>query len=461
MRSPDLLAGSVPAILWSIPFAGMLLSVALGPSLAPGLWHRHTGKIALAWSLALGLPLALTLGAQPALALVARALLSDYLPFVILLACLFCVAGGIHLHLERRASPALNTLLLGAGALLAGLIGTAAATLVLARPLLQANRHRPHSAHVLVFLIYLAGNIGGALSPLGDPPLFVGFLHGVPFLWPLRALAQPMLLLGGWLLVIFILLDTWLWMRERPGPGAARPAAPAARPARRGTVRPGLNGLANLPLLALAVLTVFACGLWQAGPAFLLLGAPISLSALFQSVALIAIAVASLRLTAPEIRAANGFSWAPIVEVCKIFAGFFITLIPVISLLQAGASGSGAAPFAASGLAAAWGPGPLFFWATGILSAFLDNVPTYLIFFNMAGGDGARLALEHPHTLMAISCGAVFMGALTYVGNAPNLMVRAIAEERGAPLPGFFSYIAWAVLALGPGLVAIDWLYLR
>ena len=411
-------------LLWGAPFAGMLLSIALGPLIAPRAWHHHQGKIALAWALLVLVPLALVQGPAAAVHEAAHAVLAEYLPFVILLGTLYVVAGGIHVSIDAPRTPALNTALLAGGTLLASLIGTTGAAMLLIRPLLAANAHRRDAAHLVVFYLFLVANAGGALSPLGDPPLFVGFLQGVPFFWTTRHLAAPTALLCATLLVIFHLVERHRAGRE-PIAAAAAPAGPAAGLG----LRIRMRGLHNLVLLVLAALAVLSSGLWTAGRIPELLGVPLALPSLARDLALLAIAAASLILTGPSIRAANGFGWAPIAEVAKLFIGIFVTIGPVVAMLKQGEAG----PLGAIARLAESGGQPvpiLYFWLTGLLSAFLDNVPTYLVFFNLAGGDAAQLTGPLSRILAAVSCGAVYMGALTYIGNAPNLMVRAIAIER-------------------------------
>jgi Na+/H+ antiporter NhaD/arsenite permease-like protein len=345
--------------------------------------------------------------------------------------------------------PGLNTALLAIGAVLAGLMGTTGASMLLIRPLIRANDHRRHQAHVIVFFIFIVSNIGGVLTPLGDPPLFLGFLKGVDFTWPLVHLLAPTALLAGILLALFYALDRWYFRHDEPPTFDPTPDT-------RGIA---FDGAANFALLGAIVFFVLLSGVWPSPLGFDVLGARVGLPGLVRDLALIAIIFASLAITAPRVHTANQFGWGPMVEVAKLFAAIFVTIAPVIAMLQAGAEG----PFGGIVLAVTRADGTpdaaRYFWATGLLSSFLDNAPTYLVFFNTAGGDAQVLMTTHATALAAISAGAVFMGANTYIGNAPNLMVKAIAEDRGIKMPGFFGYMAWSCAVLLPLFAAVTVLF--
>ncbi|MEH3085858.1 MAG: sodium:proton antiporter [Xylophilus ampelinus] len=436
---------------WGLPFAGLLLSIALLPLAAPAFWHRHFGKVAAAWALLFLLPFAAVFGVAAASEQLVHALVAEYIPFILLLAALFTVAGGIHVRGNLHGGPGLNTGLLALGAALASAMGTTGAAMLLLRPLMRANDDRPYRTHVLVFFIFLVCNVGGALTPLGDPPLFLGFLKGVEFSWPARHLLGKTAFVAGALLVAFYLLDRWHFRREGVLPRDPTPD----------TGRIGIDGGINFLLLAGIVALVLMSGLWKSPVAFDVHGTAVGLPGLVRDLGLAAIALLSLRITPRGVHAANRFGWGPMAEVAKLFAGIFLTIIPVIAMLRAGAAG----PFGAVVAAVTrpdGAPDPaMYFWATGLLSAFLDNAPTYLVFFNTAGGDAAALMASGAATLAAISAGAVFMGAVTYIGNAPNLMVKAIAEERGVPMPGFFGYMAWSCGILLPLFLAVTFLWFR
>ncbi|MEO8135707.1 MAG: sodium:proton antiporter [Betaproteobacteria bacterium] len=440
----EALAGAQLSLVWGIPFAGLLLSIALVPMAHARFWHHHFGKISAAWTVALLVPLAWFFGAGTAWHETVHAILLEYVPFVIILYALYTIAGGICVHGHAAGTPARNTALLALGAALASLMGTTGASMLLIRPLLAGNEGRQHRVHVVVFFILLVGNIGGALSPLGDPPLFIGYLKGVEFFWTTHHLALPTISLCVVLLAAFFALDTLLARREPP------PAEPELT---RGPIR--LEGKYNLLLLAGVVGAVLLSGTWNPGIAFHIQGMPVELQNLVRDALLVGLALLSLAITPRAIRERNAFHWGPIVEIAKIFAAIFITIIPVIAMLKAGTDGA-LAPVVE--LVAAPDGTPrdtMYFWATGALSAFLDNAPTYLVFFNLAGGDPQALMGPFASTLTAISMAAVYFGALTYIGNAPNFMIKAIAEDRGIAMPSFFGYFAYASLMLSPLLAIV------
>jgi Na+/H+ antiporter NhaD/arsenite permease-like protein len=358
------------------------------------------------------------------------------------------VTGGLRLRTSGQGTPTFNTGILALGTALASWMGTTGAAMLLIRPLLRANAGRRYKVHVIVFFIFLVANIGGSLTPLGDPPLFLGFLKGVDFFWPTRMMFGPMMVMASILLVIFYVLDQILWRRE------ATPAAPAASDEPRFR----MEGTINLVLLAGVVLAVLMSGVWRPGVTITIYHVEVGVQHLTRDVLLLALAYASWRLTPQGTREANDFTWFPIIEVAKLFAGIFITIIPAIAILRAGTAGA-LAPVVGAVSRGGEPIDAMYFWATGILSSFLDNAPTYLVFFNTAGGDAAVLSGPMASTLLAISAGAVFMGANTYIGNAPNFMVRAIAEERGVPMPSFFGYMAWSCIFLMPLFGLITWLF--
>ena len=444
------LDGALLGLAWATPFAGILLSVALFPLAAPAFWHHHFGKVAAAWALAFLVPFALTFGLGLALYELLHTLLLEYLPFVILLLALFTVAGGIHVGGNLHGSPALNTGFLLLGTLLASWVGTTGAAMVLIRPLIRANDARRHNAHVMVFFIFLVANIGGALTPLGDPPLFLGFLKGVDFFWPTVHLLAPTGLVSTLLLAAFYLLDRHYYRLER-----GLPPIPDRTPDRPLAI----EGKVNLPLLAAVLGAVLLSGVWDPGVGVTLYHVTVELQNLARDLLLLGIAYLSWTLTGAEVRGRNHFTWAPIVEVAKLFAGIFVTIIPAIAILRAGAAG-----VAAPVVRLVSGPGgepveAMYFWLTGGLSSFLDNAPTYLVFFNLAGGDAATLMGPLAPTLAAISAGAVFMGANTYIGNAPNFMVYAIARERGVNMPSFFGYMIWSGAVLVPTFLIVGYVF--
>ncbi len=445
------LDGSRLSAWWGLPFAGILLSIALMPLLATRLWHHHYGKITAAWALAFLLPYAAVHGLGSAGQALVHVLFGEYLPFILLLTALFTVAGGIYIRGKLHGSPALNTLILLIGAVLASFMGTTGASMLMLRPLIRANDNRTQKAHVIVFFIFIVSNAGGALTPLGDPPLFLGFLQGVDFFWTVKMLYPHTLFLVGSLLVLFYLLDAWFYRREGVLPADPTPDTRAI----------GFDGASNFLLLLAIMGLVLMSGLWKSDVVFDIWGTPVGLPGLVRDAGLLAVTLASLRITPAQVHSDNEFSWAPMLEVAKLFAGIFVTIIPVIAMLKAGLAG----PFAGVVQLVTrpdGQPDPLmYFWATGLLSSFLDNAPTYLVFFNTAGGDASQLMTAMAPTLAAISAGAVFMGANSYIGNAPNLMVKAVAEDRGIRMPSFFGYMAWSGVVLIPLFIAMGLIWFR
>jgi len=449
------LDGSRFSAWWGLPFAGMLLSIAMLPLLTPIFWHHHFGKVAAGWSLAFLLPFAAVYGAGAMGAAFAHALLAEYLPFIILLTALFTAAGGIYIRGNLRGSPGLNTALMAIGAVLASFMGTTGASMLLIRPLIRANDDRKHCAHVVVFFIFIVSNAGGSLTPLGDPPLFLGFLKGIEFFWTMKHIFPQTLFLVGSLLAVFYALDTRMIRRE-----GVRPVDPTPTSG-RGAERLGLDGAVNLVPLLMIMGLVLTSGVWKPGVAFDVFGTEVPLQQLVRDGALLAVIALSLAITPQAVRAANQFSWAPMQEVAKLFIGIFLTMIPVLAMLKAGEQGAfsavARAVMAPDGQPLPWA----YFWFSGSLSSFLDNAPTYLVFFNLAGGDPAVLMSTLATTLAAISAGSVFMGANSYIGNAPNFMVKAIAEERGVAMPRFFGYMAWSSIVLIPLFVVMTLIWFR
>lgn len=440
------------SLLWVVPFVGLLASIALFPVLAPGVWHRHAGKIALGWAAAFAAPFAAVFGADAAATALVHAALFEYLPFAILLFALYTVAGGIGVFGNLHGSPHVNVALLAIGAVLASLMGTTGAAMVLVRPLIRANDARRHNVHVLVFFIFVVANAGGALTPLGDPPLFLGFLEGVAFFWTTTAMLWPTVTLVGALLVVFWIVDRHLYLRA----GEVRP--PSTDPTPDARLR--IEGWLNVALLFAIAGCVLVSGVWRPRVGFDVAGSTLELQDLLRDAVLVLIAAVSFAVTPRAIHAANGFNWGPMQEVAQLFAAIFVTIVPAIAILKAGTDGAAAGLVDAVTRADGSANVPMYFWLTGTLSAFLDNAPTYLVFFHVAGGD-ARALMAQRETLQAISGGAVFMGALTYLGNAPNFMVRAIAEDRGIGMPSFLGYMAWSVPILLPLFAILTIVYFR
>lgn len=444
--------GRALAAWWSVPFVGLLLSIAVLPLLAPRFWHHHFGKVSAGWALAFLLPFALVSGGHAAGSALLHAFLGEYLPFVLLLTALYTVSGGIFIRGNLHGSPALNTAVLAIGAGLASVMGTTGASMLMVRPLIRANDNRRHKAHVFVFFIFIVSNAGGSLTPLGDPPLFLGFLQGVDFFWTVRQIGPETLFLVGCLLAIFFALDSWYYHRREE----LLPLDPT--PDTRGI---GFDGARNFWLLAAVLGLVLLSGTWKPGIAFDVAGVSLGLPGVVRDAGLILVTLVSLKVTPAQVHQANQFSWAPMQEVAKLFAGIFLTIVPVIAMLRAGTDGPFGAVVAAVTRADGTPDPAMYFWASGALSSFLDNAPTYLVFFNTAGGDAQVLMTSLAPTLAAISAGSVFMGANSYIGNAPNLMVKAVAEDRGVTMPGFFGYMAWSGIVLLPLFAAMTFLFFR
>ncbi len=443
------LDGATLGLMWALPFAGILLSIALFPLLASHFWHSHFGKIAVFWALACAVPLWLVHGSRVAFDSIAHILLTDYLPFLIFVGALFIVAGGIHVRGSFVGRPVVNTAFLALGAVLANFMGTTGAAMLLIRPLIGANEQRKRKVHTFVFFIFLVANVGGSLTPLGDPPLFLGFLRGVDFFWTTSHLFAPWLMTTLVLLGLYYVLDAVLF-RKDVAEGFRAPDE---------TARFGIDGGINVLFLAMIVGAVLLAGFWRSGVTLHFASAHFSLEGLVRDAIFIAAAVLSLLLTTRETRAANRFTWEPIQEVAKLFFGIFICIVPVLEMLRAGSEGAFAPLVALVTYADGTFNNTVFFWLTGVLSGFLDNAPTYLAFFNLAGGDPAVLMGADAKTLMAISLGSVFMGAWTYIGNAPNFMVVSICKERQISMPSFFGYMIWSTVILVPVFMVMDLIF--
>lgn len=446
------LDGRAMGLAWCLPFAGLLLSIATGPVFYPHVWEHHYGKIAALWAALVIVPMLALFPFEQSAGALTFTMLGEYLPFIILIFALYAIAGGILVTGNIHGAPGTNTAILAIGAVLASFVGTTGASMIMIRPIIRANDDRVHNVHVVVFFIFIVSNCGGALTPLGDPPLFVGFLKGVDFFWTVKHIFPETLFLVGALLAIFYVLDSWYYHRRE------EVLAVDPTPDTRGI---GFDGAGNFWLLAAIVGLVLMSGFWKSPVSFNIMGTDVGLPGLLRDAGLIAVTLLSLKITADKVHQDNQFSWGPMAEVAKLFAGIFLTIIPVIAMLKAGVNGP-FGPVVAAVTRPDGSPDPaMYFWATGALSSFLDNAPTYLVFFNTAGGDPAVLMTTLAPTLAAISAGAVFMGANTYIGNAPNLMVKAIAEDRGVKMPSFFGYMAWSGAVLIPLFIAMTFIWFR
>lgn len=438
--------------IWScIPFACMLLSIALFPLMAPEFWHHHFGKISAFWAMAMSIPF-LMVHKNAALYEIVHILLADYVPFIILLWSLYTVSGGILLRGTLRGTPLVNTTMLIIGTLLASWMGTTGAAMLMIRPFLRANSNRKSRTFMVVFFIFLVANVGGSLTPLGDPPLFLGFLHGVPFFWTFHVFPH-MLMVTILLLTVYFIIDTYTFRKE--GPAMAEETS-AKKPLR-------LVGIHNFLFLVGIVGSVLMSGIVEWGE-INVFGVHRSVQDWVRDGLLILMGILSMLTTPLTVREDNDFTWFPIIEVAYLFIGIFITMIPCLLILKAGANGQLA--FLINAVKQ-----PLhYFWVTGALSGFLDNAPTYLTFFNTALGsfypslpesEAVPLLInEKTIYLEAISAGAVFFGACSYIGNAPNFMVRSIAEEAGTPMPSFFGYIfRYSILFLIPAFIVVTFIF--
>lgn len=434
-----------------IPFLGMLLSIALFPLLSPKFWHHHFGKVSAFWAVVISIPLLISYK-RTAFYEILHIVLADYVPFIILLGSLYTVSGGILIKGTLRGTPAVNTAMLTIGTLLASWMGTTGAAMLLIRPFLRANAHRKNRTFMVVFFIFLVANVGGALTPLGDPPLFLGFLRGVPFFWTFNLLPH-MLHASVIILAIYFVFDTYFYKKERT----------VAHPNNGSRESIKLEGSYNFIFLAGIIGTVLISGIARWGEVSIL-GIHRGLQDVVRDGLLVLMAVFSMVFTPTRLREANAFTWFPIKEVAILFIGIFLTMIPCLKILQAGTKGELA--FIISTVRE-----PVhYFWMTGLLSSFLDNAPTYLTFLSTAMGglypgvaDSQAVSMiikENPIYLTAISAGAVFFGAVTYIGNAPNFMVRSIAEESGTPMPSFFGYmLKYSIPILGAVFILITFVF--
>lgn len=433
-----------------IPFACMLLSIAFLPLIAPNLWHHHFGKISAFWAASFSIPF-VYFYKELAIYEIFHILLADYVPFIILLGALFTISGGILVKGSLRGTPLVNTCMILIGTILASWMGTTGAAMLLIRPFLRANEYRKNKTFMIVFFIFLVANIGGALTPLGDPPLFLGYLHGVDFFWTFNLLPH-MLTACVILFCIYYLLDRYHFKKENvsiPDDGEKKPLR--------------LVGVYNFLFLGGVICAVLISGMLDLKQVSTL-GIHRHLQDWIRDIILIGLAIASLLATPRQIREDNQFSWFPMIEVAYLFVGIFITMIPCLLLLKAGPNGAFA--FLINSVKA-----PVhYFWVTGILSAFLDNAPTYLTFFNTALGSFYAgmtenqavplLMTEKALYLKAISTGAVFFGAFSYIGNAPNFMVRSIAVEAGVNMPSFFGYILkYSIVFLLPVFMIVSFIF--
>lgn len=426
--------------LWAVPFLGIIFSMSFVPLLAPDFWKKNAKNVPFFWMALYLIGVAVNFSMKDLAESLIKPIIDDYIPFIILISTLFIVSGGIFVDFSRNADPMFNTLLLFAGSVIAGWLGTTGAAMLLIRPFLRANSERKYKTHLMMFFIFLVANIGGAATPLGDPPLFIGFLKGVDFFWFIKHLYP--VLFGTILVVctIFFVVDFLLFRSERRSDIEYEKVTFA------------VHGKSNLCLIALISLIVVFCNFKGE---FVVWGETVHYSSVLRNVLLISISVISMKITPDYVRKKNDFSFAPIREIAELFAGIFVTVTPIIAILHQGTSGEFKMIFdwiapAGEFIAARC------FWASGLLSSVLDNAPTFLIFFHLTSGEAETLMTAKAYLLRAISISTVFMGALTYLGNAPNLMVKSIALNYGVKVPSFIGYIGWSCAILLPVFIIIS-----
>lgn len=446
------LDGTVLTLWWAFPFAGVLLSLAIMPIIVGDFWHNHFGKVAAAWTLITLGTISYNFGLGAALHEVLLTYLHEFIPFIIFILSLYVICGGIKIDITTKPTPRFNTIFLTITTFIASWIGTTGAAMLFIRPFLHVNEHRPNKRHLVIFFIFLVCNIGGSLTAIGDPPLFLGFLNGIDFFWPTTNLFGPFLTMSLPLLVIFYFFDKHVFKKEQA-------SATPSKPKEKNPFIIQFEGRRNIILLFCAIAIIVLSGIWKSKEGFYIGEVLLTYPNVARDVILLLLTYISLHYGNKRVRSANHFTWGPFMEVFKIFAAIFITAAPVIAILKAGEEG------AFVGLVQLVNTGngfenDLYYWFTGGLSAFLDNAPTYLVFFNLAGGNATDLMGPLSHTLIAISCGSVFMGALTYIGNAPNFMVKAIAEQNRISMPSFFGYMLWSIVILVPLFILVDLLWI-
>lgn len=444
-------------LLLCIPFAGLLLSIAVMPLIKGEWWESHQPLVAGFWILLMLVPFAFVYGPHKAAETVLECTVNDYLTFIVLLFGLFCVSGNITMEGDFAGSPRINVGLLALGTLLASCIGTTGASMLMVRPVIKMNSWRKRKSHIMVFFIFMVSNMGGCLTPIGDPPLLMGFMRGVPFFWSMHLF--PVLIFNmAILLFVFYHLDKWAYRKD------------IARGRKPDISKPGtefsIDGLHNIVFLVMIVAAVILSGVLPGMSAFqdaagnvrgihIFGEVTLTFPAMIEIVLILFAAWLSFRTTKSEIRRRNHFTWGAIKEVAVLFIGIFITMQPALMLLKAVGPELGVTePFQ-------------MFWATGTLSSFLDNTPTYLVFLTTAGtlgftqGIATSLGTVPQKVLSAVSCGAVFMGANTYIGNAPNFMVKSISDENGVNMPSFFGYMLWSLVFLVPVFVIDTLVFFR
>lgn len=434
------------SIMWGIPCIGIIFSMSFIPLISAKFWNEYNKHVLIFWTTIYAVCAGFVFGATNTLQSIAEAIFSDYISFIIQISTLFIVSGGIFINLARKSTPLFNTVFLFGSSILAGWIGTTGTATLMIRPILRANSHRHYRVHLMVFFIFLVANIGGAFTPLGDPPLFVGFTNGIDFFWFVKHLYPYIFGTLFFLCGLFFVIDSSLLRKE-------------IREERFSEIVDDeppefvIKGKFNIVLLGLVLLTVMFC---NSDATFTVFHEKYHWSSVIRNIILVSISLISLKFTPKTIRERNHFSMAPIQEVAELFAGIFITATPIIEILHQGRQGS-----------LHW----IFeqithngefvlkkcFWISGLLSSILDNTPTFLIFFHLTSGNAQDLMTTHADLLTSFSIATVFMGALTYIGNAPNLMVRSISKNYGVKVPSFLEYMGWSFGILIPVFLVISY----
>lgn len=425
--------------LWSLPFVGILLTIALAPITIANLWHKYYGRIAFFWAGILGLALIISQGFGAFMHTLVETMGHHFVPFIIFLTALYITTSGVHIKIKADASPLLNTCFLCITGLMASVIGTTGAAMLFIAPFIHLNKERTHKIHLMIFYIFIVCNVGGGLTPIGDPPLFLGYLEGIDFFWPLIHMARPVLGILFSLLIIFYAIDFYYFKKE-----GLTHTTPLSK------VRVRIQQKKQFIVLS-AIITLIATNKWwDFGQNIHILGIPFQISAISRDLLLIVCAGISLLWRPIPIEKEPLLNWAPLKEVAKLFAVIFFTAAPVLAILKAGPAGAFAPLHEFLHHTNGMPKNDVYFWISGFLSSILDNAPTYLIFFHMAGGDPTTLMGPMATTLLAFSMGSVFMGAMTYIGNAPNFMVKSIAEMHEIQMPTFLGFMAWSVGILLP-----------
>ncbi|MDR1208187.1 MAG: sodium:proton antiporter [Holosporales bacterium] len=451
-----------------VPFAGVLLSIAIGPLLFPAIWHKYDNVILAAWTILSTWLCFHTMGKEPTGHLIAGIFLKEYVPLIVLIGTLYIISSGIGIRINRAGTTSVNVAIIATGEILSNLIGTTGTSMLLLRPLLDVNKTRKYKVHTLIFFIFLVSNIGGCLLPFGDPPLFLGYLKGVSFFWTAKHMFPMFLVISTILMFIYIVIDRYL-IRKETISDYTNSHNISFEKDRQHSVRltpVQITGYFNIALMVLTAAFVAGAGMLPKKEAFSIFGSSVHYKGLLRDIGLCLISAASIFHARQTLKAnkehhkhvhSEEVSWAPITEVTRYFAAIFITMAPVAAMLKGGHEIF--SPIC-NILKNTEHPSFWYFWFVSPFSAFLDNAPTYVVFFKMAGGDALSMMVEHARTLTAISAGSVFMGAMTYIGNAPNFMVKSIAKQHGVHMPSFLGYMGWSSVILLPVLAFASYLFL-